>query len=278
MEQIISAIEGAVNAFLSNPLVMLAGRAVVIYVVLLWLASAYWAYRDLQSRTPNPIAPYLAAVIIIFFTPILFPFGLVLYKLVRPGETVAEANERALAQEAMLREMPILEHCEGCERRVEPEWVVCPSCRIQLRRTCPSCGRKVELDWLVCAWCGHDPNLPLHAAVTATVFTPERISRRRPVGAIGDGALEPAREVLPAPSSAAARPVAGPSTSEVPDAVAAEAGSPAAVLPAVASQPSPAAPEVATPPVGAAAVAGRGSTPQPIRAPRSAPAPRTSRR
>jgi hypothetical protein len=29
---------------------------------LLWAATAYWAYRDLQTRTTNPVAPYLAAV------------------------------------------------------------------------------------------------------------------------------------------------------------------------------------------------------------------------
>lgn len=162
---IISTIEGAVNGFLSNPYIQLAGRAALLYLVLLWLASAYWAYRDLQSRTANPIAPYLAAVFIILCTPFLFLFGILLYRLIRPQETVEEANERALAQEAMLREMQT-QHCQTCGRRVDPVWLVCPHCSGRLRTLCPVCNRIYELDWLVCAWCGVDPStLGLPAAL-----------------------------------------------------------------------------------------------------------------
>ena len=36
------------------------GTLIVIYVVLLWLGTAYWAFRDMQARTENPILPYFA--------------------------------------------------------------------------------------------------------------------------------------------------------------------------------------------------------------------------
>ena len=36
-------------------------RPIAVYIVILWLASAYWAFRDMQLRTANPILPYLAA-------------------------------------------------------------------------------------------------------------------------------------------------------------------------------------------------------------------------
>ena len=55
--QITQAIDGIVN----NPIVQLGVRAVLVYVVLIWLASAWWAFRDMQHRTSNPIAPFLAA-------------------------------------------------------------------------------------------------------------------------------------------------------------------------------------------------------------------------
>ncbi|MEZ4597368.1 MAG: hypothetical protein R3C32_11450 [Chloroflexota bacterium] len=42
------------------------------FIVLVWLLTAYWAFRDMQHRTMNPVAPYLAAGIIIAFTPFLF--------------------------------------------------------------------------------------------------------------------------------------------------------------------------------------------------------------
>ncbi len=195
MDQIFSAIGDAFNTFLSNQHVQLAGRAIAIYIVLLWLACAYWAYRDLQSRTANPIAPYLAAVLVILFTPVLFPFGLLLYRLMRPGDTVAEANERAIAEEAMLREIESQPHCANCDRRVEGDWLICPTCRNQLRRVCPSCNHRVELDWLVCAWCGNELLAP------ATTTARPSASRRRGVRAATPPApVDPIQAALGVPA------------------------------------------------------------------------------
>ncbi len=71
------------NDFVTNPIVGIAVNMTVIYVVLLWLGTAYWAFRDMQARTENPILPYFAAGLIIFFTPVLFIFAVVLYLIVR---------------------------------------------------------------------------------------------------------------------------------------------------------------------------------------------------
>jgi len=155
-EQISTSVGDAVNAIINNPIVQLAVRAVGIYIVLVWLATAFWAYRDMQHRTANPVAPYLAAALIVVFTPVFFLFAVLLYRIVRPKETVAEANERALAEEAMLADIEARPHCANCSRPVQSEWIICPSCRNRLRRVCPNCSRLVELDWSLCAWCGKD--------------------------------------------------------------------------------------------------------------------------
>jgi RNA polymerase subunit RPABC4/transcription elongation factor Spt4 len=158
--QILANIGDAIGQIFSNPAVQLALRAIAIYIILMWLATAFWAYRDLQHRTANPVAPYLAATLIIVFTPIFFLFGWILYKIVRPKETVAETNERALAEEAMLVEIESQPHCANCSRPVHEEWIICPTCRNRLRRVCPNCSRLVELDWSLCAWCGKDFERP----------------------------------------------------------------------------------------------------------------------
>jgi RNA polymerase subunit RPABC4/transcription elongation factor Spt4 len=160
MDQILDAFGESIGAFFEDPTIQLALRAIAIYIVLIWLAAAYWAYRDLQARTTNPIAPYLAAAMIILFTPLLFLFGVILYRIIRPSETVAEANERALAEEAMLVEVESQPHCANCARRVHADWIICPTCRNRLRRVCPNCSRLVELDWSLCAWCGKDFERP----------------------------------------------------------------------------------------------------------------------
>ena len=146
--------------FINSDAVQLFFRAILIYIVLLWLATAFWAYRDMQQRTTNPIAPYLAATLIIVFTPIAFVFAYFMYKIVRPKETVSEANERALAEEAMLVEIESQPHCANCSRPVHEEWIICPTCRNRLRRVCPNCSRLVELDWSLCAYCGKDFERP----------------------------------------------------------------------------------------------------------------------
>ena len=150
----------SLSEFLNSPAVRLVVNVILGFFILLWLATAFWAYRDLQSRTTNPVVPYLAAALIILFTPFLFPFGVIIYKILRPGTTVAEQNERALAEEAMMVEIESQPHCANCARQVHADWIICPTCRNRLRRVCPNCSRLVELDWSLCAWCGKDFERP----------------------------------------------------------------------------------------------------------------------
>ncbi len=156
MDQVIQQIGSTIGGFFGNPLVQLAFRAFAVYMVVLWLASAYWAFRDLQGRTDNPIAPYVAASLIILCTPAFFLLGIVVYRTVRPHEKIGEVNERTLAEEALLNEVEAVAHCAGCNRRINEEWLICPTCRTRLHRVCPNCSRLVGLDWSLCAWCGRD--------------------------------------------------------------------------------------------------------------------------
>jgi hypothetical protein len=142
--------------FINNPIVGLVGDMVKVYVLLLWLGTAYWAFRDMQARTENPILPYFAAGLIIFFTPVLFIFAVVLYLIVRPRETLAEVYERSLAEETLLAEVEKNQLCPVCRDRVESDWLVCPNCRTRLHRVCPSCNRLAEPSWSLCAYCGRD--------------------------------------------------------------------------------------------------------------------------
>ena len=156
MDAILGPIGEFWNGFLSNPVVQLASQLIVIYVVLLWLGTAYWAFRDMQARTENPILPYFAAALIIFFTPLLFIFAVVLYLIVRPRESLAEVYERSLAEESLLAEVEKNELCPVCRDRVDSEWLVCPNCRTRLHRVCPSCNRLADPTWPLCAFCGTD--------------------------------------------------------------------------------------------------------------------------
>ena len=110
----------------------------------------------MQQRSDNPILPYVAAAGIILFTPIFFILAVWVYKIVRPHEKIGEVWERNLAEEALLAEVESIHHCPTCERRIDDEWIICPTCRTRLNRVCPNCSRLVGMDWSLCAWCGKD--------------------------------------------------------------------------------------------------------------------------
>lgn len=156
MEQILATIGDALGSIFSSPILQVGIRALGIYLVILWLATAYWAFRDMQQRSDNPILPYLASAGIILFTPLFFVLGVWVYKIVRPHEKIGEVWERNLAEEALLAEVEAIKHCPTCERRIDDEWIICPTCRTRLNRVCPNCSRLVGLDWSLCAWCGKD--------------------------------------------------------------------------------------------------------------------------
>jgi RNA polymerase subunit RPABC4/transcription elongation factor Spt4 len=156
MDQIIGEIGKAIGGFFGSAPVQFALQAIAVYLIILWLAGAYWAFRDMQQRTENPILPYVAASFIIVFTPIFFPLAIFVYKIIRPHEKIGEVYERNLAEEALLAEVEAIHSCPTCALRVNDEWIICPTCRTRLNRVCPNCSRLVGLDWSLCAWCGKD--------------------------------------------------------------------------------------------------------------------------
>jgi hypothetical protein len=168
MEEILGTIGDAIGSVFGNPVVQLGLQIALAYLVLLWLAAAYWAFRDMQLRTENPIAPYFAAAAIIISLP-LFPLAVFAYRIVRPQERIGEIYERNLAEEAMLAEIEAIHHCPSCDRRVDAEWIICPTCRTRLNRVCPNCTKLVGLDWSLCAWCGKDFERPELVGVQAPV-------------------------------------------------------------------------------------------------------------
>ncbi|MBI2763943.1 MAG: zinc ribbon domain-containing protein [Chloroflexi bacterium] len=173
MDQILGTIGSAIGSVLDNPVIKFGFQIVAIYWAILWLAAAYWAFRDMQLRSENPIAPYLSAAFVIAFTPLLFPLAVFAYRIVRPQERIGEIYERNLAEEAMLAEIEAVRHCPTCDRTVHSEWIICPTCRTRLNRVCPNCSKLVGLDWSLCAWCGRDFERP-EIVATSTISSSAR--------------------------------------------------------------------------------------------------------
>ena len=205
-DDLFGEVEGALSGIVESDIFQIGIRVLVVYIVLIWLASAFWAYRDMRLRSASAITPYVAAAAIIIFTPIFFLFGLLIYRIVRPKETIAEVNERALAEEAMLAEVASHSHCANCSRPVHEDWIICPTCRNRLRRVCPNCEHLIELDWTLCAWCGKDferaeaPGTAAWMPSARPTPRPQQTAVRMPA----PPAPAPARAVPPASASTTA--------------------------------------------------------------------------
>jgi len=212
----LSGIGDAIAAFFESPLVQLGLQAIGVYIVIIWLASAYWAFRDMQARTTNPVVPYLAAALVVAFTPVFFIFGILVYRIIRPQERRGEAYERGLAEEALIAEIEQIEHCATCGRKVHEEWIICPTCRTRLKRVCPHCSKLVGLEWSLCAWCGRD--FERREALASVGSVPVRPVRERPpvstAAASPAPMAAPAQMATPAPMAAPA-PVAEPAATAV---------------------------------------------------------------
>ncbi len=222
MEDILKQIGQSLNDIFQSDIVQFGIRAIGLYLVILWLATAYWAFRDMQQRSDNAILPYVAAAGIILFTPIFFIFGVWVYKIVRPHEKIGEVWERNLAEEALLAEVDSIHHCPTCERRIDDEWIICPSCRTRLKRVCPNCSRLVGMDWSLCAWCGKDFERREVPAAAMETFPRDREATGR-IAASGTTASMAPSAPMPLPPSSrtsgrsAKSPIPAPAQDPLPE-------------------------------------------------------------
>jgi RNA polymerase subunit RPABC4/transcription elongation factor Spt4 len=141
----------------------LGGTLLLIYALVLWLSAIVWVYRDVRNRTTDQASQLIAVVLVaVFNVP-----GLVVYLVIRPQATLADAYERSLEAEAMLHELQLSStSCQSCRRPIDDDFNVCPHCRVVLREACRSCGRLVRTSWNACPYCAADrvPPRPQPAA------------------------------------------------------------------------------------------------------------------
>ena len=166
-----------------------------MYVAAFWLAMIIWTFRDHRSRSRDGLASLAAALLV----AVLFLPGLLVYLLLRPRETLSEAYERSLEEEALLQDIEEKPICPGCGRPSNTDWQVCPYCHTTLRKPCIKCGQLLELPWTQCPYCA----TPQPALTSAE----QHVRPRRGIQAA------PAQEAPPAARPAAADAYPPPATS-----------------------------------------------------------------
>ncbi len=127
----------------------LIGLLFVGYFMVIWFTSVVWVYRDISARTNDPISQLIAVLVAVVF-PIV---GLPVYFVLRPSETLQEAYDRQLEQEAILSELHSISACPDCRRPISEDFMVCAYCGTQLKQPCVSCNQLMQFAWRHCPYC-----------------------------------------------------------------------------------------------------------------------------
>ena len=181
---------GGVNDFFDSSTWMLIRNLTVFFVVVFWLATVYWVYKDARRRIEDPWMVAMATVL-----GAVPPFlGPIIYMFFRPPEYLEDVRERELEIRAMEdRLASVSMQCPVCRASVEPSYLVCPVCTTRLKQACASCGAPLEALWQVCPHCTTPvgPSLPGLDEPPDTWAEPVR---PRPAEVVdGDAATAPAK-------------------------------------------------------------------------------------
>ena len=129
----------------------------VAFGLAVWFSIIVWTFMDIRSRSRDVLVWIFATLLVFLFNV----FGLVVYLILRPHETLMQAYERSLEEEALLQEIEERPICPNCRHRVEQDYRVCPNCLTKLKDVCLNCDRLIELDWSICPYCTVERKLPV---------------------------------------------------------------------------------------------------------------------
>jgi hypothetical protein len=157
----------------------LVAMLLIAYALVLWVSAIVWVFRDVRNRTTDPTSQIVAVLLVALFN---LP-GLIVYLVIRPQSTLADAYERSLEAEAILHELQLTANsCQNCRRPIEDDFNICPHCRTVLREPCRTCGRSIRTSWAACPYCTADrvpartPPRTGQPAATTPLTPPRRAS------------------------------------------------------------------------------------------------------
>jgi Double zinc ribbon len=155
----------SVHGFFHSSTWFVIRNLAIFFVVLFWLATVYWVYKDARRRIADPLLVVVATLLGVV------PFvGPLVYMLFRPPEYLEDVRERELEIRAIEKRLGGHDvRCPVCRAEIEEDYLVCPVCTTRLRQACSTCQKPLEALWQVCPYCetpiDHDPSSPQSANV-----------------------------------------------------------------------------------------------------------------
>ena len=135
--------------FFDSEVWLVIRNVTLFFLVVFWLASAYWVYKDARRRIEDPWLLAMAVALGIF-PPFVGPL---LYMFFRPPEYLEDVRERELEIKAMEESLDAAERCPVCRAAIEPNFLACPVCTTKLKEACRRCKAPLEPLWQICPLC-----------------------------------------------------------------------------------------------------------------------------
>ena len=135
--------------FFDSEVWLVIRNVTLFFLVVFWLASAYWVYKDARRRIEDPWLLAMAVALGIF-PPFVGPL---LYMFFRPPEYLEDVRERELEIKAMEESLDVAERCPVCRAAIEPSFLACPVCTTKLKEACRRCKQPLEPLWQICPFC-----------------------------------------------------------------------------------------------------------------------------
>lgn len=162
-----------VGQLLDNNAFKLTTFLVGVACALVSVGILIWIYRDADDRKAKPVlwvsvgavaslagallgwtfqgvVGYMAVgILMMVFAGVVAA----VYRVVRPVDFAEDALERDLALHLLRVELES-KACPRCGHAVESDYLLCPTCGLELRRPCTYCGRANKANWAACPYCG----------------------------------------------------------------------------------------------------------------------------
>jgi hypothetical protein len=147
---VIASVFGGLHHFLHSGTWVAVRIGLVAFVVLFWLATVFWVWKDARRR----IGDWRLLTLAMLIGAIPPFFGPLIYMLFRPPEYLDDVRERELEIKAIESRLGGGDlHCPVCRCDIDADFLVCPVCTTRLRAACAVCSKPLEPAWQVCPYC-----------------------------------------------------------------------------------------------------------------------------